>query len=70
MLAVYVMSFSLIQSEKISKNFNGVQVSGDKKESGEFLYKLSLVYLPVFLYTLAPSLSLCSWEDKDKNTLS
>lgn len=35
MLAVYVMSFSLIQSEKISKNFNGVQVSGDKNQSGE-----------------------------------
>lgn len=70
MLAVYVMSFSLIQSEKISKNFNGVQVSGDKNESGEFLYKLRIVYLPVFLYTLTPSLSLCSWEDKDKNTFS
>lgn len=70
MLAVYVMSFSLIQSEKISKNFNGVQVSGDKNESGEFLYKLRIVYLPVFLHTLTPSLSLCSWEDKDKNTFS
>lgn len=35
MLAVYVMSFSLIQSERLSRKFNGIQVSGGKNQAGE-----------------------------------
>lgn len=35
MLAVYVMSFSLIQSERLSRKFSGIQVSGGKNQAGE-----------------------------------
>lgn len=35
MLAVYVIPFSLIQSERLSRKFNYIQVSGDKNQAGE-----------------------------------
>lgn len=48
MLAVYVMSFSFIQSERLSRKFNAIQVSGGKNQAGE----LSL--------QVQPCLSTCS----------
>lgn len=70
MLAVCVISFSVIQSEKISKNFNGVQVSGDKNQSRRtFSTKLAL-FICLSSYTLFSQLSLCSREDKEKNAFS
>lgn len=35
MLAVYVMSFSLIQSERLSRKFNSIQISRGKNQAGE-----------------------------------
>lgn len=35
MLAVYVTSVSRIQSERLSRQFNGTQLSGGKNQAGE-----------------------------------